>query len=246
MARLRRRLSLDPEIVPEPPIRIGPWLSPVQIALRLAAVAGVASLIAWTVISLANKPAADDVAQSAVNDATQSAAAPALTSIPVKLVNVSVATESPHVTTETPPAPAAMEAPPAVPAVLVAKTEEPQPEATPPPPVQQEPSAAALAPSTSVALAPEEIAMLVKRGKDQLTNGDISSARLLLRRAADAGNADAALALGSTFDPLVLAHLGAVGVQADTAKARQWYQEAAQFGSDAAAQHLATLARADQ
>src|ERR1700728_2239297 len=35
MARLRRRLSLDPEIVPEPPIPIGPWLSPVQITLRL-------------------------------------------------------------------------------------------------------------------------------------------------------------------------------------------------------------------
>ena len=36
---------------------------------------------------------------------------------------------------------------------------------------------------------PEELAMLLKRGHDYLKNGDIAAARLVLRRAANAGNA---------------------------------------------------------
>jgi TPR repeat protein len=77
-------------------------------------------------------------------------------------------------------------------------------------------------------------------------NGDISAARLLLQRAAEAGSAEAALALGSTFDPVVIRQLGAVGVQGDAATAREWYQRAAQAGSRAAAQQLAKLAATGQ
>ena len=40
-----------------------------------------------------------------------------------------------------------------------------------------------------------ELARLLKRAQDFLTRGDIASARLLLRRAANSGSADAALAL---------------------------------------------------
>jgi hypothetical protein len=259
MARLRRRLSLDPEAVPEPPMPIDGWLSPVQVALRLAAVAGVAALVAWVVISLANKPAADDVAQSAANDVVQtapndvvqtaandaqsvanvvaqSASPPAQAAIPVKLVHVSVATETPPT--------AAIPSPPADPTALVAKVE-PAP-TTGPWPAEKQPPPAAQEPSTTTTLSPDEIAVLIKRGKDFLANGDVSSARLLLRRAAEAGNAEAALALGSTFDPRVIGRLGAIGVQTDPGMARQWYQKAAQLGSDVAVQRLATFARADQ
>ena len=49
----------------------------------------------------------------------------------------------------------------------------------------------------------EEIATLIKRGKDLLDNGDLSAARLLLRRAAEAGSAEGALMLGSTFDRIL-------------------------------------------
>ncbi len=82
---------------------------------------------------------------------------------------------------------------------------------------------------------------LIKRGKDSLMSGDIISARLLLRRAADAGSADAALALGATFDPVVIRRLGAVGMTPDIAQARQWYQRAAALGSAAAMGQLAKL-----
>jgi TPR repeat protein len=95
-------------------------------------------------------------------------------------------------------------------------------------------------------LSTEEIAMLLKRGEADLMDGDISAARLLLRRAADAGNAEAALALGSTFDPLVVARLGASAAQADVAKAREWYRKAGALGSDLATAQLAKLAHASE
>ena len=88
----------------------------------------------------------------------------------------------------------------------------------------------------------EEIAILIKRGKDLLADGDLAAARLLLRRAAEAGSAEGALTLGTTFDPAVLQRLGAIGALADLAKARQWYQRAAELGSSAASQQLAGLA----
>ena len=88
-----------------------------------------------------------------------------------------------------------------------------------------------------------EIASLVNRGTDSLKSGDVSSARLLLRRAAEAGSASAALMLGTTYDPLALQQLGAIGVVPDVAQARQWYEKAAELGSDAASQRLANLAQ---
>ena len=87
----------------------------------------------------------------------------------------------------------------------------------------------------------EEIAALIKRGQDFVRNHDFSSARLLLKRAAEAGSA-AALSLGETFDPLVLQQFGEIGVQPDLAQARDWYERAARLGSDAASQRLAKIA----
>jgi hypothetical protein len=88
----------------------------------------------------------------------------------------------------------------------------------------------------------EETSTLIKLGQDFLQNGDFSSARLLLRRAAKADSAAAALSLGETFDPFLIRRLGAIGVQPDVAEARVWYQRAAQLGSNTAAEHLAKLA----
>jgi hypothetical protein len=88
----------------------------------------------------------------------------------------------------------------------------------------------------------EETSAFIKLSQDFLKNGDFSSGRLLLKRAANAGSAAAALLLGETFDPLLVQRLGVIGVQPDVAEAREWYQRAAQLGSSTAAQHLATLA----
>jgi hypothetical protein len=89
----------------------------------------------------------------------------------------------------------------------------------------------------------EERANLLASGRTFLIIGDVIAARLAFRRAADGGDAQAALALGGTFDPLVLKSPGAVGVAADPAQARGWYQTAAELGSRDAPQRLKQLAK---
>jgi TPR repeat protein len=89
----------------------------------------------------------------------------------------------------------------------------------------------------------EDLATFLARGRTSLANGDVAAARLAFRRAADGGDAQVAVALGGTFDPLVLRSLGAIGVAADPDQARNWYQKAAELGSRDAPQRLNQLAR---
>jgi len=91
---------------------------------------------------------------------------------------------------------------------------------------------------SSQVLDADEIAALVKRGNDFANHGDLISARLLLGRAAEAGSAEAALALGETFDPVVFQRLHVIGIEPDAASAQKWYQRAAELGSAAASQHF--------
>ena len=95
----------------------------------------------------------------------------------------------------------------------------------------------------AVKLTNNEIAMLLNHGKDFFKDGDVVSARLLFRRAAAAGNAEAAFILGRTFDPVVADRMGIIGIKPDIARARQWYERAAELGSPAASQELARLQR---
>jgi hypothetical protein len=92
------------------------------------------------------------------------------------------------------------------------------------------------------ALAPDEIKVLMKQGELFAEVGDLVTARLMFQRAAKAGDATAATALGATYDPTVLAKLGAVGISADLEKARFWYQSAASLGSSDAKRRLGLLA----
>jgi hypothetical protein len=89
----------------------------------------------------------------------------------------------------------------------------------------------------------DEVNTLIKRGETFIANGDIAAARLLLRRAAEAGNARAALALGATYDPSVLKQLGVLGAAADIAQARAWYEKASELGSAEAPRRLEQLAQ---
>jgi TPR repeat protein len=86
----------------------------------------------------------------------------------------------------------------------------------------------------------EEIAVLFKRGKDLIANGDLAAARLVLQRAANA-NDEAALALGATYDPYVLRALKVYGFKADPVMARVWYEKARELGSAAAPRRLEML-----
>jgi hypothetical protein len=90
---------------------------------------------------------------------------------------------------------------------------------------------------------PSEVAALLKRGQDYLQNGDIVSARLMLKRAAGAGDPHAALLLGATFDPFVLRDLGVLGFTPDPAQARIWYQRAADAGLPEATRRLERLVK---
>jgi Caspase domain len=89
----------------------------------------------------------------------------------------------------------------------------------------------------------EEIALLVKRGRDLMASGDVSAARLVLQRAAEARDADAAMALAATYDPAVLRQLKVYGLTGDVAMARTWYEKAREFGSAAASERLELLAK---
>ena len=103
-------------------------------------------------------------------------------------------------------------------------------------------SVASPAGSGNLTLDPEEIATLVKRGQDFIANGDLASARLVLRRAAEGGDAQAALLLGSTFDPATFERLKVLGSAPDPVQARAWYQRAADLGSAEAVRRLEPLA----
>ena len=97
--------------------------------------------------------------------------------------------------------------------------------APPPPPAQTAPAQAA-PPSVAkpaIVLDQNEIDTLIRRGKNLLNDGDFAAARVLFERTAKAGSADAALALGSTYDPNVIKRLAAIMVNPDVEKARQWY-----------------------
>jgi hypothetical protein len=88
----------------------------------------------------------------------------------------------------------------------------------------------------------EEIAVLLKRGKDLMAAGDLAAARLVLKRAADANDVEATLALAATYDPYVLRELKVYSFAADAGMARAWYEKAKQLGSAVASRRLEMLA----
>lgn len=100
------------------------------------------------------------------------------------------------------------------------------------------PTPPAFGQTTPTRRSPEEIAALVKRGGDLIANGDLAAARLVLRKAADAGDARAAMALAGTYDSMVLGRLNAHGIAPDAAMARSWYEKASRLGSPDAKQRL--------
>jgi TPR repeat protein len=90
-------------------------------------------------------------------------------------------------------------------------------------------------------VSPAEITALMTRGDSFLAAGDIASARLFYERAADAGDAAAALRLGATFDPNFLSRAGVRGNPGDPGRAASWYRRARDLGNAAAAERLKAL-----
>ena len=82
----------------------------------------------------------------------------------------------------------------------------------------------------------------MQRGEQFIAAGDVVAARTVFQRAAAARDANAALAMGATYDPLFLTRIGALGLVADLDKARGWYEKAQEFGSQEAPRRLELLA----
>jgi TPR repeat protein len=109
-------------------------------------------------------------------------------------------------------------------------------------PAMPAPDQAASAGKTVRELDADSIRLLMQQGAQFVAAGDLVTARLVYQRAAESGDAAAALALGATFDPAVLAKIGVRGMGADIEKARSWYEKAKQFGSPEAPRRLELLA----
>jgi hypothetical protein len=105
-----------------------------------------------------------------------------------------------------------------------------------PPPADQGPSTA------RKAVGPEEVKLLTDRGKQFFDAGDLAAARILFLRAVNAGDAAAAVAMGATYDPVVLSERGVRGLAADLDKARGWYERAKEMGSPEGPRRLEMLA----
>jgi len=239
MLELQRQLALNPNLIPAPPAAAGSVIWPILI--RLCGVISFAAFVAWGMVSYHNIEKPIGIMPTEVS-------VPAISSnrihrVDVELPRPTVAapqTEDPATTnvrrsaaTITP-----LSATPAVVAAAPLPTASVNAIAVTPVPAQPAPRPDI---RPTVRLDSGELEMLVKRGNEFIANGDLAAARLLLRRGAEAGSAEAALALGATFDPVVMQRLGAIGTTPDIAQARQWYQRAAELGSNAALQRLAGL-----
>ena len=115
----------------------------------------------------------------------------------------------------------------------------PVPELRPtPPPAPERKAEPPPVPKPVETLPPDVVAALIKRGNETFELGDISAARLLYQRAAAAGSATAATALGKTYDPAFSPSPNA----RDPARAAEWYQKAIALGDPKAGDLLKRLA----
>ena len=87
----------------------------------------------------------------------------------------------------------------------------------------------------------EPIEILIGRCEQLVSEGHVETARVLLTPAAEARDSRAALALGSTYDPIMLAVLQAPSVAADIPSALDWYKKAEELGSSEAERRLRLL-----
>jgi hypothetical protein len=91
-----------------------------------------------------------------------------------------------------------------------------------------------------------QIALLMERSRELISEGDVAAARTALLRAAEERDARAALVLGATYDPIMLSSVPTVGLAADVSLARGWYERAKELGSREAQERLNLLAQLDR
>jgi hypothetical protein len=128
----------------------------------------------------------------------------------------------------------ALESPAIVAPEAPSPARQPQPAVQPGPVVAPKLRVAAVAPKPRPALPapPDEPASVddaahaaLAEGQRLFARGDIAAARTAFRRAIERGLPEAALAMGTTYDPVSLSRVGA-RAPADPARARHWYRRA--------------------
>lgn len=87
-------------------------------------------------------------------------------------------------------------------------------------------------PAPSVAKPESGLSKIITVGDTLMKKADIDGARKFYKKAADLGSADAALALGQTYDPVYFEKNKLGQQKADTEQALLWYQEALSRGND--------------
>ena len=85
-------------------------------------------------------------------------------------------------------------------------------------------------PHADTGLSAADITVLLARGDKSFSSGDVASARLYYGRAVDAGDGQAALRLGETFDPGFLERAHLRSARGDLAAALSWYRRARDMG----------------
>src|ERR1700730_7625634 len=91
------------------------------------------------------------------------------------------------------------------------------------------------------------IAAKMKIGVELMTYGEVTAARTMFQRVAEAGDAAGAFALAETYDPLVLGGLRLrERIMPDAALARTWYERARDLGSPEARDRISRLAQLPQ
>ncbi|MBV8825076.1 MAG: hypothetical protein JO220_08840 [Hyphomicrobiales bacterium] len=244
--------SLDPGTVPDPWAERGVPLRRYRVLGmlgRLALAGSAAAVVALLAVGKFSAPASTGAAEQADTSQSFSTRYSAPASKPQEPPIVAQEPNDPPqqvaladpTTPVTAPRPSIAVAPPAPvpPPAAAAPPQAPAPVVAVPPAPAAEPAASVPA----IDLGAEELASLLKRGQQLAASGDMAAARLTLRPAAEARNAQAALALGATYDPVVLRSLGIMGVTPDAAMARSWYQKAKEYGSAEAPRRLDMLAK---
>jgi hypothetical protein len=261
IVEMQRRLALEPEWIPEPPqSSVDDGRDLWKITLRAGAVLVFAALTAWVVVTIPSaRRFGTEVVQASFPQAStgtnltgplQSSIAPetppdhAERDQGKRQVGIA-ATAAQEPTSRWDPAEQAPST-----ALAAASISQPAPVQAPvPAPVitTREPSPApqrATVDFVTRQLDRDELASMLQRADDFIKSGDLSSARLLLRRAAEAGDVHAVLALAGTFDPNVLKTLGFPEGAADIAMASLWYERAEKLGSAEAQRRQQLLATA--
>ena len=76
-----------------------------------------------------------------------------------------------------------------------------------------------------------EVEDLIREGNKRMREGDIVEARQFYQRAIAFGDAEAALAMGRSYDPIYFARIEKKNADPDAAKAFDWYKRAMDAGA---------------